>query len=50
MLKDSEDIRKKKGVFIGSFNKLLTNFGNMQLLIYCYSFYGSDLWKRDDGF
>ncbi len=45
-----------KGVFIGNFNKLLANFGKMQSHVlvklfqnYCCSFYGSVLWKQDDG-
>ena len=56
LLKDSEDIKKKKGVFIGSLNKLLANFGKLQSYVlvklfqnYCCSFYGSVLWKREDG-
>ena len=41
----------KKSVFIGQFNKLLSNFGHLSknvlcrlLKSYCYSFYGSQLW------
>ena len=51
-LNDNEDIIKKKGSFIGSFNRLMSNFGHVQSAVlkrlfpsYCCSFYGCTLWK-----
>ena len=51
-LDDLDDCKLKGGVFIGSVNKLLGNFGKLQPNIvynlfnsYCCSFYGSQLWN-----
>ena len=51
-LDDLDDCKIKGGVFIGSVNKLLGNFGKLQPNIvynlfnsYCCSFYGSQLWN-----
>ncbi len=50
-LTDSDDIKKKKGHFVGSVNKLMSNFGTVQSPVlvklfqsYCTSFYGCVLW------
>lgn len=54
-LKDKDDLSKKKGKFVGSVNKLLSNYGNLQSYIvaklfqaYCCSFYGCTLWSLNE--
>ncbi len=49
---NDDDLRKKKGHFIGSLNKMFSNFANMQSVVlttlfkrYCCTFYGCTLWK-----
>ncbi len=51
-LDDDDDLRKKKGHFIGSDNNFFSNFANVQSAVlttcfkrYCCSFYGCTLWK-----
>ena len=51
-LNDSNDILKKKGVFIGSVNKLMSNYSSLQSHVLiklfqnsCCSFYGATLWN-----
>ena len=51
-LDDVKDMVKKKGSFVGSFNKFMSNFSHVQSTIlkrlfqsYCSSFYGCTLWK-----
>jgi hypothetical protein len=53
-LNDELDCTMKCATFIGSVNKLIGNYGNMQHSImsklfntYCCSFYGSQLWNLD---
>ncbi len=51
-LEDGDALRKKKGHFIGSVNKMFSKFENVQSAVllklfqrYCCSFYGCTLWK-----
>ncbi len=51
---NGDDLRKKKCHFIGSVNKMFSNFENVQSAVllklfqrYCCSFYGCTLWKLD---
>ncbi len=53
-LEDGDDLRKKKGHFNGSVNKMFSSFENVQSAVllklfqrYCCSFYGCTLWKLD---
>ncbi len=52
ILNDDDDIKKKKSHLIGSVNKMLSNFANVQSVVlttrfkrYCCSFYGCMFWK-----
>ncbi len=53
-LEDGDDLRKKKGHFIGNVNKMFSNFENGQSAVLlklfqrdCCRFYGCTLWKLD---
>ena len=53
-MSDKSDCQYKLSSFIGSVNKLIANFGNLQqdviarlLKSYCCSFYGSQAWQID---
>jgi len=54
-LDDDIDLTKKKSHFVGSVNKMFSNFNNVQSAVliklfkrYCCSFYGCTLWKLND--
>ena len=54
-LSDAGDCVYKKGQFIGSFNRLMANFGFLSFPVrvrlfnsFCSSFYGSPMWRMDE--